>query len=426
MGWQKVEPCPALHEVRLGDRYRSIRGQTERLAEPLTAGDQQIQSMPDASPTKWHLAHTTWFYETFILAPHVRGYRLFDPAFTFLFNSYYEQLDGHPVRAERGLICRPALELVHEYRKHVDAHMSTLLGDRIPAGLERLVELGLNHEQQHQELILTDIKHALWSSPLRPSYVPGREIEQPAPHEMRWSEFDEGIYSIGHSGAGFAFDNESPQHKVYLYPFRIASRLVTNAEYLEFMSDGGYRKPEFWLSDGWDQVCANGWEAPLYWTKEEGKWTTFTLIGEHAVYPEEPVCHLSYYEADAYARWAGKRLPGEAEWEVACATVPIEGNFLEGGRWGPNAALPASGGIQQMLGDVWEWTASPYVPYPRYKPPAGVLAEYNGKFMCNQMVLRGGSCATPQSHIRATYRNFFPPHTRWQFMGIRLADDDRA
>ncbi len=407
--------------LTLALRYAAVRAQTELLAEPLAAEDQSLQSMPDASPTKWHLAHTTWFYETFILAPYLAGYSHFDPRFTFLFNSYYKQLQGHPIRANRGLMSRPNLDEVREYRKHVDARMAELIEAPVAPEVAALVELGLNHEQQHQELILTDIKHGLWSNPLRPAYLPLRTPVQKSAPNISWAGFEEDVYEIGHPDSGFAFDNESPRHKVYLYPFRLASRLVTNAEYLAFMADGGYQRPELWLSDGWDQVCANRWDAPLYWSCEQERWLVYTLGGVRPLELAEPICHVSYYEADAYARWAGKRLPTEAEWEVAATSCRIQGNLLESECYHP-AAAEGSDGLQQVFGDVWEWTASPYVGYPGYKPPAGVLGEYNGKFMCNQMVLRGGSCATPRSHIRASYRNFFPPAARWQFMGIRLAE----
>ena len=417
--------------------YAAVRTQTVRLAEPLAPEDQSVQSMPDASPTKWHLAHTTWFYETFVLGPNAAGYTPFDPRFTFLFNSYYKQLQGHPIRAHRGLMSRPNLDEVREYRRYVDTRMAELLERELAPDVAALIELGLNHEQQHQELILTDIKHALWSNPLRPAYLPLRKTSQNTAAAMSWTGFDEGLYEIGHhreSSVGrptpavqsdFSFDNESPRHKIYLYPFRIGSRLVTNAEYLAFMADGGYRRPELWLSDGWDVVCAERWESPLYWIREQERWLVYTLGGVSPLVFEEPVCHVSYYEADAYARWAGKRLPTEAEWEVACVAgcrasrpAPDDANLLENEHYQPTVAAD---GAQQFFGDVWEWTASPYVGYPGYQPPTGVLGEYNGKFMCNQMVLRGGSCATPRSHIRATYRNFFPPAARWQFMGIRLA-----
>ncbi len=400
--------------------YLGVRTRSERLAEALAPEDQSVQSMADASPTKWHLAHTTWFYETFILAPNLPGYAHFDPRFTFLFNSYYKQLQGHPLRANRGLMSRPNLDEVRAYREYVDAQMSELLGRPLASELAALIELGLNHEQQHQELILTDIKHALWSNPLHPPYLPLGKDSPQSSGGLSWAAFEEGLYEIGHAGPGFAFDNESPRHKVYLYPFRLASRLVNNGEYLAFMADGGYRRPELWLSEGWDTVCAQHWEAPLHWFREEERWRMYTLGGVQAVDTNEPVCHVSFYEADAYARWAGKRLSTEAEWEVAAARCPVEGNLLERERYHP-APPDGSEGLLQLFGDVWEWTASPYIGYPGYKPPAGVLGEYNGKFMCNQMVLRGGSCATPHTHIRATYRNFFPPAARWQFMGIRLA-----
>ena len=405
----------------LARMYASVRAQTERLAEPLSAEDQSVQSMPDASPTKWHLAHTTWFYETFVLAPHLPGYRPFDPRFAFLFNSYYKQLQGHPIRANRGLMSRPNLDEVRDYRRHVDGHMSELLEPPVADEVGTLIELGLNHEQQHQELMVTDIKHALWSNPLRPAYLPPRREEAKDVPGLRWVGFEEGVREIGHAGPGFAFDNEFPRHKVYQYAFRMASRLVTNGEYLQFIADGGYHRPELWLSDGWDQAGASKWEAPLYWINEEGRWLVYSLGGVHPIDPAEPVGHVSFYEADAYARWAGKRLPTEAEWEIAASGCTVEGNLLESERFHPAVATGREE-LQQVFGDVWEWTSSPYVGYPGYQPPAGVLGEYNGKFMCNQMVLRGGSCATPRSHLRATYRNFFPAHTRWQFMGIRLAE----
>ena len=305
--------------------YAAVRGQTERLAEPLSAEDQSVQSMPDASPTKWHLAHTTWFYETFLLAPHMPGYRHFDPRFTFLFNSYYKQLEGHPIRANRGLMSRPNLDEVREYRRHVDEHMSELLDGKLSDEVSALIELGLNHEQQHQELIVTDIKHALWSNPLHPAYLP-LAPERNDTSQIEWKAFDEGVREIGHSGPSFAFDNESPRHKVYVQPFRLASRLVTNGEYLLFMADGGYRRPELWLSDGWDQVCANKWDAPLYWINEDARWLNYTLGGVRPVESGEPVCHVSFYEADAYARWAGKRLPTEREWEKAARSSATSGS----------------------------------------------------------------------------------------------------
>jgi len=382
-----------------------------------------VQSTPDASPTKWHLAHTTWFFETFVLAPYAKKYRAFNEHFKYLFNSYYKQLDGHPLRSIRGVFSRPSLDDIVAYRIHVDAAMESLLTDETIVNDEvaALLELGLNHEQQHQELIVTDIKHAFWTNPLRPAYVSTQSEPAGKTASMEWIEFAGGINQIGHSGVGFSFDNETPRHGVLLAPFRLASRLVNNAEYMEFMEAGGYSKPELWLSDGWDQITAHGWKSPMYWEKTENSWQEFTASGMRALSPDGPVCHLSYYEADAYARWRGRRLPTEAEWEVAAADLPIKGNFAESNHFHPNANNGR--GLSQMFGDTWEWTSSSYSGYPGYRQSAGALGEYNGKFMCNQFVLRGGSCATPQSHIRATYRNFFPPHSRWQFMGVRLADD---
>jgi ergothioneine biosynthesis protein EgtB len=402
------------------------------------AEDQMLQPMPDASPAKWHQAHTTWFFETFILLPHASGYRAFDERFTYVFNSYYKQLAGHPVRANRGLMSRPSLEEVKAYRAHVNDAMQSFLAGGVSDDVAALVELGLNHEQQHQELIVTDVKYALWSQPLRPAYRTGgmgigdgesgvitRAARSQAPRStLRFSTFSEGVYEIGHEGESFSFDNETPRHRVLLNEFSLASRLVTNAEYLEFMRDGGYQQPAVWLSDGWDAINTQGWRAPLYWEERDGDWFYFTLDGICAVEPNKPVCHVSYYEADAFAHWAGARLPLESEWEVAAAGADVGGNLLESERLHPaavEAPADATVGIVQLFGDVWEWTASPYAAYPGFKPAAGALGEYNGKFMCNQFVLRGGSCATPRSHIRASYRNFFPPHARWQFMGIRLA-----
>ena len=402
----------------LAERFVEIRNTSLRITEKLSPEDQMLQSMPDASPTKWHLAHTTWFFETFILQPFATNYRAFDERYKYLFNSYYKQLGLHPYRGARGLMSRPSLQQVHAYRDYVERALVTFLENAGGEALE-LVELGINHEQQHQELILTDIKHALWSSPLRPEAGERRDPPSAA-SELTWKEFDTGIYSVGHDGNGFAFDNEGPRHKVLLQAFQIASRPVTNGEYLEFMADSGYARPELWLSDGWDSVCTQHWNAPLYWERNsDGSYSQFTLNGTKEVDPSEPICHVSFYEADAYARWRGARLPREEEWEVAAGRMPSSGSFLEDYVFQPQAARGE--GSQQIFGDVWQWTASPYVAYPGFKPAAGLIGEYNGKFMCNQMVLRGGSCATPASHIRASYRNFFPPQARWQFSGIRLA-----
>jgi ergothioneine biosynthesis protein EgtB len=401
----------------LREKYRNIRDTTLHITSPFSAEDMMLQSMPDASPAKWHLAHTTWFFETFILDPHVSGYKPFDPRFKQLFNSYYKQLGSHPYRGARGLMSRPSLDEVRAYREHVDTAMLRYL--EIPdERTAALIEVGLNHEQQHQELILTDMKHALWSMPLRPERGEGpRSIKNAEP--LQWVEFEGGIREVGHEGPEFSFDNETPRHPVLLAPFQLASRLVTNAEYLQFMNDGGYRRPELWLSDGWDAVCAQSWKSPFYWEDRDGHWFDFSYDGMREVDPAAPVCHVSYYEADAFAHWSKARLPREEEWEVAAAQCSRHGTFLESEKLRPQ---PAAGpGLQQMFGDAWEWTASPYVAYPGFTPAPGAIGEYNGKFMCNQFVLRGGSCATPESHIRASYRNFFPPHVRWQFMGIRLA-----
>ncbi len=399
-------------------RFAEIREMSMRITKPFSAEDQMLQSMPEASPAKWHLAHTTWFFETFILLPNVPGYQPFDESFQYIFNSYYKQLGGHPYRGARGLMSRPSLEQVHAYRSHVNAAMESFYPTASSDVID-LIDIGLNHEQQHQELILTDIKHGLWSGPMRPVAIAGTHSEASTPN-LAWIDIAGGIYSIGHDGEGFAFDNEGPRHEVLLRPFQIGSRLITNAEYLEFMNDGGYRRPELWLSDGWDAVNAHSWNAPLYWEKDRnGGWRQFVMNGVKPVDPNEPVCHISYFEADAYARWANARLPLEAEWEIAALTMPSRGTLLEDEIFHPQ---PARGdGMLQMFGDVWEWTASPYVGYPGFRPAAGAVGEYNGKFMCNQLVLRGGSCVTPASHIRASYRNFFPPHVRWQFSGLRLA-----
>ncbi|MGA3212184.1 MAG: ergothioneine biosynthesis protein EgtB [Terriglobales bacterium] len=413
----------------IADRYAAVRGTTEKICSPLTADDQMVQSAPETSPVKWHQAHTTWFFETFILAPYRSGYRSFDPAYRLLFNSYYKQVGAHPLRTTRSSFSRPSLQETQNYRGYVDEEMEHLLAVTEEPALLDLVELGLNHEQQHQELILTDIKHAFWTNPLRPVYK-GRDSQMVVYHadapKLDWIAFDGGLCKLGDAGSGFAFDNERPRHTTFLQPFRLASRLVTNAEYLAFMEDGGYRRPELWLSDGWDAIQAHGWDSPLFWERSDTTWMTFTLAGMSELHVGEPVCHVSYYEADAFARWAGARLPREAEWEIAARDIPVEGNLLENWRFHPTALSTTRNekreAIFRLFGDVWEWTESPYVAYPGFQPASGALGEYNGKFMCNQLVLRGGSCVTPRSHIRASYRNFFPPQARWQFMGIRLAN----
>jgi ergothioneine biosynthesis protein EgtB len=403
---------------RLADRYRSVRDHSLALAAPLSGEDQQIQSMPDVSPTKWHLAHTTWFFETFLLKPHLAGYQVFDDDYDFLFNSYYEAVGPRAARHERGLISRPSVEEVRAYRGHVDVAMARLLAEPA-AKVAALVELGLNHEQQHQELLLMDIKHVLSRNPLLPAYRRAAPRAAAAATTLGWVGFAEGLYEIGHDGQGFAFDNEGPRHRVFLEGFRLADRLVTCAEYRAFIDDGGYRRPELWLSDGWATVRAEGWEAPLYWRRDGRNWKVFTLEGERAANPAEPVCHISHYEADAYARWADARLPTEAEWEVAAAGAGV--TFDQAGLH-PGQAVGGQG-PRQMSGMAWQWTASPYVGYPRYHAAEGAIGEYNGKFMSGQMVLRGSACITPPGHGRITYRNFFPPHARWPFTGLRLAQD---
>ncbi|MFN2168929.1 MAG: ergothioneine biosynthesis protein EgtB, partial [Anaerolineae bacterium] len=392
-------------------RYRQVRAGTRDLAAPLSAEDACVQSMPDASPAKWHLAHTTWFFEAFILDKHARGYQAFHQDFAFLFNSYYFTMGQMHARPRRGLLTRPSLEEVLGYRAHVDAAMEALMADRADDDeLEFLVTLGLNHEQQHQELLLTDIKHLLAQNPLAPAYadIPPPVVVDSPP--QRWIDRPGGVAEIGHGGEGFAFDNETPRHPVMLREHQLASRPVTNAEFLEFINDGGYRNNALWLSDGWSTVVTGGWSRPMYWDEDLER--EFTLGGLRPLDPGAPVTHLSYYEADAFARWAGARLPTEAEWETAALGVPTEGRFTDAGFLHPQPAGGADG-LCQLYGDTWEWTASPYSPYPGFQPLGGSLGEYNGKFMCSQLVLRGGSCATPPGHIRPTYRNFFYPHQRW-------------
>ncbi len=421
-----LQPELPAGEVRstLASRFRAVRDATMALAAPLSAEDCAIQSMPDASPVKWHLAHTSWFFETFVLEPHLPGYRIFAAAFRVLFNSYYNAVGAKHPRPQRGLISRPSLADVHAYRAHVDAATSTLLGDPVAAGrLLELLELGVQHEQQHQELILTDVKHLLSCNPQRPAYAPPRAPGDDAvTPPLEWVHFKAGLFQIGHDGTGFAFDNETPRHRQYLEAFALASRPVSNDEYAAFIGDGGYRRPELWLSEGWDWVQANKIAAPLYW-EDDGGWQQFTLHGMLPLEGDAPVCHVSLFEADAYARWAMARLPTEAEWEVAAAGVPVAGHFVESGALRPRPAGGTDAPLSQLFGDVWQWTQSAYAPYPGFRPAAGAVGEYNGKFMCNQYVLRGGSCATPRSHIRASYRNFFPAAARWQFSGFRLARD---
>ena len=415
-------------------RYSDIRAQSTKLSEHLSAEDQQVQSMPDVSPTKWHLGHTSWFFETFLLQPNVSDYKVFDDSFNFLFNSYYESEGPRQIRAERGLITRPTLENVHAYRAHVDNEILDFLGRISSEELRRLsylLELGLHHEQQHQELILMDIKHVLSRNPFGPSYRKKEPAAVFETHALQWFGVPGGIYRVGHNNDEcFAFDNEAPTHEIVLNDFNLASRCVTNGEYQNFIEDGGYKRPEFWHSDGWALANQSGWEAPLYWRKDgSGDWVEFTFSGLCPIYFDAPVCHISFYEASAYAKWADKRLPTEGEWEVAAQHYTVDqlpdagSNQLTSGYLRP---IPAGKETPKaphgMLGDVWEWTESSYSPYPGFKVASSSVGEYNGKFMVNQMVLRGASCCTPSGHSRITYRNFYHPNQRWCFSGFRLAD----
>ena len=415
--------APRVVPVGLLDRYERVRAATMRLTAPLSPEDCALQSMPDASPAKWHLGHTTWFFETFILERET-AHTPFHPAFRVLFNSYYNAVGDRYPRLQRGLLSRPALEQVLAYRRHVDARMHALLArDLRDPEMLALVELGIQHEQQHQELILTDLKHLFSCNPLQPAYRTPWPLTSIGPRTMHWLGHAGDLIELGHDGTGFAFDNELPRHRAYVAPFEFASHPVTNGEFVAFIEDGGYRRSELWLSLGWDTVQAQRWEAPLYWSREGSRFTTFTLHGRANIDLHAPVSHVSFFEADAYGRWAAARLPTEQEWECAAREVPIVGNFQESGAYHPLASCTVDPADEpaQLFGDVWEWTRSAYEPYPGFRPAPGTVGEYNGKFMCNQYVLRGGSCATPQSHIRATYRNFFSPDARWQFSGIRLA-----
>jgi ergothioneine biosynthesis protein EgtB len=409
---------PTHDDVRAG--FEATRAATERLAAPLSPEDQTVQSMPDVSPTKWHRGHTSWFFETFLLGTSLAGYAPYDPGFAFIFNSYYETVGPRHARPERGLITRPGVDEVTRYRRHVDEAMEKLLDHRgDEAEVIFLTELGVNHEQQHQELVLMDIKHVLSRNPADVAY--GEITRRTAPERpLRWISHPGGIVEIGHASDGFAFDNESPRHPVLLHPFQLADRPVSCADWIAFIEDGGYQRSDLWLSEGWANIQTEGWTAPLYWSRPDGaEWSLFTLGGHRELVAGEPVCHLSYYEADAYARWAGARLPTEAEWEAVAAPLAPTGNTFDACVSHPVGAEAGPG----FYGDVWEWTSSSYSPYPGFKPAAGSIGEYNGKFMVNQYVLRGGSFATPSGHVRATYRNFFPAWARWAFSGLRLARD---
>jgi ergothioneine biosynthesis protein EgtB len=428
---QSEEPNTlATDRERLSALYQDVRSVTEALCAPLETEDYVVQSMPDASPAKWHLAHTSWFFETLVLKPEGADDLIGSVQYAYLFNSYYNALGERIPRPDRGLLSRPTVVEVYRYRAAVDERMRRFL-ERAPMDVLRrvgpTVVLGLHHEQQHQELILTDLKYLFSRNPLRPVYREQEPTVASEPAPLGWVSVGAGLRRIGQEGAGFAFDNERPRHPVYVEAFRLADRLVTNGEYCAFIEDGGYDRPELWLSDGWNARLAQRWTAPLYWERSSNSegWRIMTLAGMRDLVASEPVCHVSYYEADAFSRWAGARLPTEAEWEVVAEGVAVEGNFQESERYHPAPlSSPAGTGLpSQMFGDVWEWTRSPYTPYPGFRPLEGALGEYNGKFMCNQLVLRGGSCATPRAHIRPTYRNFFPPEARWQFSGIRLAQD---
>jgi ergothioneine biosynthesis protein EgtB len=439
-------------QTGLAERFRSARRRTLNLIEPLAPEDMMVQSCPEASPVKWHLAHTSWFFESFVLREFARGYSVFNTDFAWLFNSYYQSFSAFPEKRLRSSFSRPALEEVLRFRAHVDDAIERMLErDTEPEALKR-IELGVNHEEQHQELILTDILHAFFTNPLRPVYAaqtlssanPRSQRRAPGHPPMKFLRFEGGLQQTGHAGEGFCFDNELPRHRVWLEPYTLADRLVTCGEYAEFMADGGYRRPEFWLSDGWNAVNSHHWRAPLYWSSESGDWSLFTLRGEQPLeqMASSPVSHVSYYEADAYARWAGRRLATEMEWEVAAEGHLVAGNLLDSGRLMPAPAeelvdkqtsgkkksesvpLLAASAFEcpaQLFGDCWEWTESAYLGYPGFRPLDGSLGEYNGKFMNGQFILRGGSCVTPAAHIRASYRNYFSPETRWQFSGIRLA-----
>ncbi|MFL6090313.1 MAG: ergothioneine biosynthesis protein EgtB [Aeromicrobium sp.] len=414
--------------VEIQRRYAEVRAFTESLAVPLSPEDQTVQSMPDVSPTKWHRAHVTWFFETFVLAGNEPDFAPFQQEYWFLFNSYYEAVGPRHDRPMRGVISRPGAHDVGRYRQNVDDRFNDLV-DRLDGGaLDKVwptIELGFHHEQQHQELLLMDIKHVLSLNPLQPVYA-GVVPPLAAPDRMGWVPFEGGLVEIGHDGSGFSFDNELPRHPEWLAPFRIADRLVTNAEWMEFMADGGYDRPDLWLSDGWAIVKSEGWRAPLYWREFDGVWLEHTLHGTWPVNPGLPVCHVSHYEADAFATWAGRRLPTEAEWEYAASTLPPSTGASGRDTFHPLPASQSDGTLRQMLGDCWEWTSSAYLPYPGFHPADGAIGEYNGKFMSNQMVLRGGCALTPPGHARIPYRNFFPPSARWPMTGVRLAQGEGA
>jgi ergothioneine biosynthesis protein EgtB len=419
-----TKPAVARRTEALAEAFLEVRSRTEALCAPLAVDDYQVQSVAETSPPKWHIAHVTWFFETFLLKPALPDYEPVDPRYETIFNSYYNAVGPMHPRHQRHTLSRPTVPEVYAYRAHVDGHMLRLLDSGAARNRQDLLEravLGLNHEQQHQELLLMDVKRNFFANPLYPAYAPAADAARMAPAPMRWIDLPGGIREIGHTGRSFSFDNECPRHKVFMRDYRLGSRPVTNGEYLEFVASGAYARPDLWLADGWTAVRERGWQAPLYWVQVAGEWHEMTLHGLAPLCADVPVCHVSYYEADAYARWRSARLPTEAEWEAAAADAKIEGNFCESGLFHPRAAADPE--ERQWFGDVWEWTSSAYSPYPGFRPLPGALGEYNGKFMANQYVLRGGCCATPRSHMRVTYRNFFYPHERWAFAGIRLACD---
>ncbi len=417
-------PDQRFSREHLISRFKAVRDFSEQLAEPLEIEDYVVQAMENTSPTKWHLAHVSWFYETFVLDKAREDYRSLHPQYSYIFNSYYLQTGEPHSRSKRGLLSRPTVREVYEYREYVNREILKFLENATGDQLEEygpVIEIGNNHEQQHQELMVTDFKYMFAQNPLLPAYKEIKQPESKATPAMGWVSFDEGVYEIGNKGDEFTYDNERPTHRVFLEPFELGDRLVTNSEYLEFMEDGGYERSELWLDDGWATVNERGWDSPLYWFQRDGAWHCYTLSGVRKVNPHEPLTHVSHYEADAFARWAGARLPTEEEWEVGAGDLPYKGNFVEEGYFHPRPLQEHGEGLKQMYGDVWEWTKSAYDAYPGYEPLPGALGEYNGKFMCSQYVLRGGSCATSETHIRKTYRNFFYPDARWQFNGIRLA-----
>ncbi len=419
-------PTPEWTPDALIRQFDHVRGYTEQLAEPLSPEDQTVQSMPDVSPTKWHRAHVTWFFETFVLAETEPGFAPYQDEYWYLFNSYYESVGPRYSRPDRGLISRPGAHEVGQYRSNVNDRLRDVVAGLDSGSLDKItpvIELGFHHEQQHQELLLMDIKHVLSVNPKQPTYA-GRPSERGEPDALGWVDVEGGLVEIGHAGEGFRFDNEEPRHRVWLEPYRLADRLVTNGEWSEFMADDGYDRHEFWLSDGWAKVKSGQWRSPFYWNEIDGMWFEHTLHGTLPVNPALPVSHVSFYEAEAYASWAGKRLPSEAEWEhaVDSDSQPVAGNLADSQTFHPRVAGPKTGRLRQMYGDCWEWTSSAYHAYPGFRPPAGAIGEYNGKFMSNQMVLRGGCALTPNDHARSTYRNFFPHTARWALSGVRLAD----